>query len=424
MIKHIFLLVCLIALLTTSAFSDNWSFTISGDDTADCDDADLWSTSSTTLRGDTATTMWIGDNSGERRGWVKFNNLNDSLDVYGGVVDSVCLVMALGTGELLIDTTGTDDTLRLWASPARKVPVEADVCWDTCKSTQAWTTAGAKNVTDAYQRSLDTAGPIVFGSYSPYDTVHIWIDPLSLLVSDNGWIIQPKYTSDGNCQIVFVTSEDGSSTGPALIVYGHTVTPLTATEDSIGYSYNDAGVVTGAFSTTETTGRFGEDVGGALYKNAFRFCNIPLDSTAVVDSAFLLFYSGGLGSGMDNRSFRFYGVDLGHADPWTDYAHYDSVYTYHRTTASVLWTYAAISWGATWNKSPNVKTIITEIIGTSGWKAGMPLGFITGAGSAMPSNNYDVYKTHDGAPSQAPRLKIYVTYPATGLKRAIIINGG
>jgi len=417
------LYLLLLCLLVPTIDGADWSFTISGDDTADVDDADLWSTSSTLLRGDTSTTMWVGTNSGERCGWVHFVNLDDSLATYPGVVDSILLIAAIGAGEPLIDTTGDDDSLWLLVSPVRKIPVEAEVSWDTCNSGEEWTTAGAKDISDAYQTALDTTGPIVFEDYSSLDTVHLWVDPQSLLNSNNGWIIRPLCEGDGNIQVVFATSEDGNP-GFSLVVYGHTEAIVSATTDTVSYSYNDAGFTT-VWSTTGTTGRLGETGMGDWYKSCIRFTSINVDTNATVDSAFIYVTGGGLGSGFGSIYARIYAVNVGDADPFTTAVFYDSLLTNHKTSAYVNWT-TDFNWSPTGsNKSPDIKTVVQEVFDRPDWVMSNALAFLFAAnGTTTTNGEYVVYKTYDGSASTAPSLVLYLTNPVTGRSTIIRINAG
>ncbi len=111
---------------------------------------------------------------------------------------------------------------------------------------------------------------------------------------------------------------------------------------------------------------FGDD--GASYydyeaTHLFRGCDIP-QGTSII-SAYLNMYSYGYTSGTLPLTLHFYGEDVDDADQHATHTDYD---TSDRTTAYESMEIS--SWNAGWHTSPDIASIVEEIIGRSGWESG------------------------------------------------------
>lgn len=71
------------------------------------------------------------------------------------------------------------------------------------------------------------------------------------------------------------------------------------------------------------------------------------------------------------------------------------------TSAGVNWTLGSFPSDSIWHASPDLKTLIQEIINRSGWTSGNALSLVLGADS-----NYRAAESYDDNPNQAPKLTI------------------
>ena len=141
-----------------------------------------------------------------------------------------------------------------------------------------------------------------------------------------------------------------------------------------------------------------------FYQAYFRFVNVALEQGATIESAYLKveFQSG------SERTFRINGFDVDNqAQPATSNNGSEGAHSNH-TTASVDWTVAALASGEEVVTSPDIKTIIQEIVDRTGWSSGNAMMF----GVWMPSSrSSDYFRTfHTGKDSNDTKPQLEITY--------------
>ena len=156
------------------------------------------------------------------------------------------------------------------------------------------------------------------------------------------------------------------------------------------------------FDNSSVTAVVSTDEYGTQMENSFfRFASVevPKDSTITESTLELIMASGA--SYSFNMAVK--GEDADNAAQYTDSNDASSAAT---TTASVTWTGSG-SWAADEVvQSPDIKTIITEITGRSGWASGNALTLrLLYTGSAAQAESYS-FKTYDSSSSVAAKLTI------------------
>lgn len=100
----------------------------------------------------------------------------------------------------------------------------------------------------------------------------------------------------------------------------------------------------------------------------------------------------------------------------------DNIYSRTKTSASVAWSGTALAAGGTLVTSPELKTVIQEIVNNSGW-ATTSRGLALIIDSSSVSNSF-VWSSYDGTPSSAATLTIvYDTVLATGIASTNAFGG-
>tara|TARA_R100000406_G_scaffold11504_2_gene7428 strand:- start:28466 stop:29110 length:645 start_codon:yes stop_codon:yes gene_type:complete len=141
-----------------------------------------------------------------------------------------------------------------------------------------------------------------------------------------------------------------------------------------------------------------------FYQAYFRFVNVALTQGATIESAYLKveFHSG------SERAFRINGFDVDNqAQPSTSNNGSEGAHSNH-TTASVDWTVATLASGEEVSTSPDIKTIVQEIVDRSGWLSGNALML----GVWLPSSESDDYfrTFNTGKDSNDTKPQLEITY--------------
>ncbi len=153
-----------------------------------------------------------------------------------------------------------------------------------------------------------------------------------------------------------------------------------------------------------------------------RFQHICIPKGATIDSAFILVHSHEAKTPEDVAELTIYGNNVDHAETFTE----DALITDRAyTNAVVEWTVAE-EWGLwTPHRTPDLSSIVQEVIGRDGWKAGNAIAFIIegenqGASEAENAREFESFENiadpEDGGdgqnyPERVPRLYIYYSSP-------------
>jgi len=137
-----------------------------------------------------------------------------------------------------------------------------------------------------------------------------------------------------------------------------------------------------------------------------RFDDITIPSNATISNAYIQFTADGNNSG--NLSITIKGEDVVNSSTFSD--NNNNISSRVMTTSSVVWNNIP-SWvddaSGLDQRTPNVSTIISEIISSNGWQSGNPITFIlTGTGT---ENELRKAESFDGSSSLAPKLIIEYT---------------
>ena len=148
-----------------------------------------------------------------------------------------------------------------------------------------------------------------------------------------------------------------------------------------------------------------------FYQGYFRFVNVAVEQGITIDSAYLKveFHSG------SERAFRINGFDKDNqAQPAVSNSGSEGAHSNH-TTASVDWTVPALASGEEVVTSPDIKTIVQEIVDRSGWSSGNAMML----GVWMPSTQSDDYfrTFNTGKDSNDTKPQLEITYSSGSTTR-------
>ena len=138
-----------------------------------------------------------------------------------------------------------------------------------------------------------------------------------------------------------------------------------------------------------------------------RFTNITIPQGATINSATLTVYLPN--ASYDSPDVTIWGEDIDDAPTFTTGANNISSRT--PTTATVVWSASSIGTGV--KVSPELKTIIQEIVNRAGWVSGNAIALIL-KGNSTSALRFDTYE--DGAGANA-ELDIDYTAPAAGVPK-------
>jgi type IV pilus assembly protein PilY1 len=199
----------------------------------------------------------------------------------------------------------------------------------------------------------------------------------------------------------FYSYEGKASVAPTLEVSYDATSPsgcYRKTETAqVNANYDDAEEDSGYMHPTNTLLNLG---GG---KVGVRFNNIDVPQGATILSANLSFDSWHT-STKGNPIISINGENVDNAATFS--ASPNDISNRTLTAATVNWSMPQFSTGGTWYDTPDVSTLVQEIVNRSGWASGNAMSFILGTGP-----HRRVAEAHDDVSNKAPRLTI--TYEST-----------
>jgi hypothetical protein len=180
----------------------------------------------------------------------------------------------------------------------------------------------------------------------------------------------------------------------------------TAINRQVSTSSDDS-YETGAayFSLTTTTlvaKSYTDNTNSGYICSGMRFQNITIPAAATITSAYITGYVES--NTYDNANMKIYGNDVDDAATYSTGA---KVISRNRTTAYTSWVADGVSTG--WANSPDLSTVVQEIIDREGWASGNDI-------SLMMIANTDTGKelrvtSYDGNHTRAPKLYISYSLP-------------
>lgn len=116
-------------------------------------------------------------------------------------------------------------------------------------------------------------------------------------------------------------------------------------------------------------------------------------------------------SANDEPNVTIYGDDTDNSAQFSDGTGNNDISGRTPTTATVLWDSADIgATGTGYSASPDIGTIVQEIVNRGGWSSGNAMGIIL---ISLGSGTRDCgFNSHDNATSNKPRLRVTYTAPA------------
>ncbi|NIB40249.1 VWA domain-containing protein [Pseudomaricurvus alkylphenolicus] len=199
------------------------------------------------------------------------------------------------------------------------------------------------------------------------------------LVDHANWV-------DGSSTATFILSEPGAGSQGRREIYG--------SGDSSGYPQLHVSYTLAGSLEAQAVG--------------LRFADVAVPSQATITNAYIEFTAASTNS--DSATYTIAAEDTGNADEFDETS--KKVRTRTKTSNQVTWSNVE-SWdsGETYN-SPEVTTIVQELVNRGDWCGGNAMAFIL-EGSATGRR---IAHSYDGAPSAAPRL--IVEYDATSVPDA------
>lgn len=171
---------------------------------------------------------------------------------------------------------------------------------------------------------------------------------------------------------------------------------------------------TGTNSTTNTNTGIRNTTSPARPYWACRFPNVTIAGSASVSAAALSVYCPTAGLSMDVKIF---GVKQ--ANPSTFNTTLNNISGLPLTTASVTWN--ATLTQNTFNASPDITSIINELLAQGGWASGDAMAFVLVAQSTTLSCTVENY---DGVPAEAAKLSVtYSTATPPGAPTNLSVTG-
>lgn len=168
---------------------------------------------------------------------------------------------------------------------------------------------------------------------------------------------------------------------------------------------------TNTFDSSSATIIFGRST--VVSKCLFRFANTQVAKNATIESARVVFRQSATISLAPTLSVK--GAAADNVSAPADQTAADAI---ARTSASVAWSTGGGGAAGTLLRTPDITSVVQEIVNRSGWAAGNAMGIFVECTSPSGSPSATVY-TKDGDASfgqAAPRLEIVYTVTNTGLR--------
>ena len=184
-------------------------------------------------------------------------------------------------------------------------------------------------------------------------------------------------------------------------------------DSSSGYEGRNYSV-TGGFKATVTIGAIGHSQNAVrLSCDAFfRFDDVTIPNAATIAAAYLELCPNGNDNG--SPELIIHGIDEDDAAAPTSAAEFSAD---PHTTANVQWDTAWVA--SVWEQSPEIKTIIQEIVDRGGWASGNAMMFQVCDDLGSGTNNvYSVFYDNDSALA----AKLYIEYYVGAGPSVVIIR--
>ncbi len=139
------------------------------------------------------------------------------------------------------------------------------------------------------------------------------------------------------------------------------------------------------------------------YYSGFRFQDVTIENGVTIDSAFLKMYGGP--DTVTTVTSTIYGHNVADSDSFA-YSN-DSLHERDSTSAKVFWTYG-IKEGV-WNKTPDIGSIISEIINLPGWSSGNALSIILHTTDTPDEDKRGYWRSYEWSPDSVCTLSVYWT---------------
>lgn len=146
---------------------------------------------------------------------------------------------------------------------------------------------------------------------------------------------------------------------------------------------------------------------GAVNEIGVRFTNITISKGATITSAYLTLQATANYVTGDSTIIR--GIAEDNTATFSTYVNFAGR---ARTNSSASWTFEAWTQNSSYN-SPDLTSIIQEIINRAGWASGNALAIVTSPGTSV--TQYRQAKAYDVGAAYAPQLT--VTWVAVGIKK-------
>lgn len=219
--KRILIFLIFLTLLTVIAGLANaepWNFTISGNDTADCDDAFIASNQATTNFG-TATTMYWGSNYNIQSILVRWPGYSDTIALGGGATYPAAEIDTILAGFVLAGALEASDTISGKAYTLKRAWVEGEVTYNIFSTGNSWETAGGTGANDIYSDALDSV-TLHSGNTGQFDTIWVRLNPDNFGTSES-ILFRFSYKAGTDPVVFGVYASDntnGAAIGPILRV--------------------------------------------------------------------------------------------------------------------------------------------------------------------------------------------------------------
>lgn len=184
----------------------------------------------------------------------------------------------------------------------------------------------------------------------------------------------------------------------------------TGTDDA-GHSLSNS---CGGWATNESLCP-GECCSNAIGDFGARFQTVAVPQGATISSAILSIYRSGAGICGNVLKLKIKGEDIDDAATFSTEANYNGR---TRTTAAIDWDNTFSS--TVWYNSPEIKTIIQEIVNRGGWSSNNDLVIFV-ANDGTVAGNFSQFSSYDDNPTYAPKLSI--TYTEGGTPKSVSDSG-
>jgi hypothetical protein len=273
------------------------------------------------------------------------------------------------------------------------------VNWTNPTANQVFTNLNPINFAATASISVGTVSKVDFyvnnvlvgtDNTSPYNTT--WTAP-----SYGNYLLKAVATNSSNTtlsQEITITVQNGQS---------------ITVNSQVNASSDDAEqfLSTGVMNLTSSDLELADD--GALQEVGMRFKNINVPKNAIITNAYIQFTVDETNSTTINLNI--YGQDIGNAPTFTTTA--NNITSRAKTSPAVAWSPAAwttIGTAGVGQQTPNISSIIQQIVNRSDWVANNALVLFVNGGVRRTASAYD------GVAAEAPKLFITYTVNTIGIK--------